>query len=60
MDLIFKSKMEKDDIKEEINSNHDDTDNLGISGNNIPNANNQTDPHRGTFISESMGGITVS
>lgn len=32
------------------------------SGNNYgaQNANNQTNPHRSTFISESMGGITVS
>lgn len=59
----YRDDFEDDDIQEEIQSNQDDTDNLAGSGNNYvggQNANNQTNPHRSTFISESMGGITVS
>lgn len=58
----YRDDFEEDDIQEEIQSNQDDTDNLAGSGNNYAGGQNanQTNPHRSTFISESMGGITVS
>ena len=53
---------EDDDIQEDIKEDHDNdyTDNQVSGSGNNPNITANNGGHKTTFISESMGGITVS